>query len=426
MSNTVNVFWGDVFVGACFWDEKKNLAFFEYDPKFIKTGIELSPLKMPLSRTIYAFPENNPITFHRLPGLLADSLPDRFGQGLIERWRLATGRSQLNPVEKLSYIGNRGMGALEYKPMIGSKKKLSEKIEIQALSDLVDEIIQKRSQIQENLSKDQKKALEKMIQIGSSAGGARAKALIAWNPKTKEMRSGQVEAPEGFSHWLLKFDSKETTSLGDPQGYGRVEYIYNLMAQECGIEIPEIYLLEEEFSSRAHFMSQRFDRKKGRKIHTQTLCAIAHYDYNKQQTYSYENLMNTCRQLKIDHQSIEQVFRRMVFNVVARNQDDHTRNFAFTMNAKGEWSLSPAYDICWSYNQQWVSQHQLTMNGKADGFVLDDFKKIAYDFHIPSWKSTVAKTLDVISSWNTRSEQYKVPSDLAQTIQKTHRLNFKL
>ncbi len=375
--------WGKT-IGAVSWDKRAGRSSFEYDPAFIGSGIEVAPLTMPLSGRIYTFPALPLESFHGLPGLLADSLPDVFGNALINAWLAREGRTpaSFNPVERLCYTGRRGMGALEYAPVKGPVARKSIHIDVRALVELASEILTRRNQLQGSFATpDRENALNEILQVGTSAGGARAKAIIAWNRETNEVRSGQVKADKGFTYWLLKFDGvsgNRDKELEDPGGYGLIEYAYYEMAKEVGINMMECRLLKE--NGRSHFMTKRFDRTDtGQKYHMQSFAALEHYDFNKAGAYSYEQAFQTMRKLGLAMDDIEEQFRRMVFNIVARNQDDHVKNIAFLMNRSGAWSLSPAFDMTYSYNPAgaWTSAHQMTMNGKRDQFDLEDFRACA-------------------------------------------------
>ena len=375
--------WGKT-IGAVSWDKRAGRSSFEYDPAFTGSGIEVAPLTMPLSGRIYIFPALPLESFHGLPGLLADSLPDVFGNALINVWLAREGRTpgSFNPVERLCYTGRRGMGALEYAPVKGPVARKSKHIDVRALVELASEILTRRNQLQGSFATpDRENALNEILQVGTSAGGARAKAIIAWNRETNEVRSGQVKADKGFTYWLLKFDGvsgNRDKELEDPGGYGLIEYAYYEMAKEVGINMMECRLLKE--NGRSHFMTKRFDRTDtGQKYHMQSFAALEHYDFNKAGVYSYEQAFQTMRKLGLAMDDIEEQFRRMVFNIVARNQDDHVKNIAFLMNRSGAWSLSPAFDMTYSYNPAgaWTSAHQMTMNGKRDQFDLEDFRACA-------------------------------------------------
>jgi serine/threonine-protein kinase HipA len=377
------VLWGRT-IGAVSIADDSEVAAFQYDPAFARSGIEVAPLTLPLSDRVYQFPELPRAAFHGLPGLLADSLPDRFGNALIDAWLATQGRTpdRFNAVERLCYTGARGMGALEFVPTLGPGPKRATTIEIDALVRLASEVLTQRSELHGKLADgEQKKALNDILRVGTSAGGARAKAVIAWHPETGEVRSGQVAAGEGFEYWLLKFDGvagNKDKELDDPKGYGAIEYAYHLMAKAAGIAMAECWLLEE--NGRRHFMARRFDRLPGGgKLHMQSLGALAHFDYNQAGAYSYEQALLVIRRLQLPIADVEQQFRRMVFNIVARNQDDHVKNIAFLMDKRGQWSLAPAFDLTYSYNPSgvWTASHQMTLNGKRDGFTMDDFKQCA-------------------------------------------------
>jgi serine/threonine-protein kinase HipA len=375
--------WGRT-IGAVTLEDGSEFAAFQYDPAFAQSGIQVSPITMPLSNRVYVFPELPPKTFHGLPGLLADSLPDRFGNALIDAWLATQGRTpdSFNAVERLCYTGARGMGALEFVPSTGPKPRQAKKIEIDALVKLASEVLGHRKNLKATFATEHRKnALNDILRVGTSAGGARAKAVIAWNRQTNEIRSGQIEAGKGFDYWLLKFDGvtgNRDKEMEDPKGYGVIEYAYYLMAKAAGITMSECRLLEE--GGRRHFMTRRFDRLEGgQKLHMQSLCALAHFDFNNAGAYSYEQAFLIIRQLNIPMEAVEEQFRRMAFNIMARNQDDHVKNIAFLMDKAGGWSLAPAFDVIYSYNPtgEWTARHQMTMNGKHDGFTLADFQACA-------------------------------------------------
>ena len=358
--------WGRT-IGAVAMEEGRDVAAFQYDPAFAQSGIEIAPLVMPLSDQVYQFPALARTTFHDLPGLLADSLPDKFGNALIDAWLATQGRTAASfvAIERLCYTGTRGMGALEFKPVIGPnpRARTASKIEIDALVQLASSVLTHRNDLQGNFADAARAhALNDILRVGTSAGGARAKAVIAWNRATHEVRSGQTNAGDGFEYWLLKFDGvsgNKDKELEDPKGYGAIEYAYHLMAQKAGITMSECRLLEE--NGRRHFMTRRFDRLAGgAKLHMQSLCALAHLDFNQAGAHSYEQALMTIRQLGLPMAAVEQQFRRMVFNIVARNQDDHVKNIAFLMDQQGQWSLAPAFDVTYSYNPAgaWTARRQ--------------------------------------------------------------------
>lgn len=372
--------WGRT-IGAVSQAEDRDYAAFQYTPEFAASRYEVSPIVMPLSNRVYTFPELPREAFHGLPGLLADSLPDRYGNALIDAWLAAQGRppASFGPVERLCYVGTRGMGALEFEPETGPDPRGSDRIGVDALVRLASEVLTSRRGMHGSFEgADRRGALADILRVGTSAGGARAKAVIAWNPATNEVRSGQVDGMDGFEHWLIKFDGvagNRDKELEDPKGYGAIEYAYHLMAVAAGIVMSECRLLEE--NGRRHFMSRRFDRlANGGKLHMQTLGALAHFDFNQAGAYSYEQSMLLMRRIGLGMDAIEQQFRRMVFNIVARNQDDHVKNIAFLMDRNGDWSLAPAYDVTYSYNPggRWTSSHQMTLNGKRDAFTREDFE----------------------------------------------------
>ena len=421
--------WGRT-IGAVSLSDGDEVAVFEYDPAFVRSGIEIAPLTMPLATRVYSFPELSRTTFYGLPGLLADSLPDKFGNELINAWLAIQGRQpdSFNAAERLCYTGARGMGALEFAPAIGPRAGQANQIQIDKLVELASEVLTHRKDLWASFADDSReRALTDILRVGTSAGGARAKAVIAWNPVTNEVRSGQVAAGEGFEYWLLKFDGVEGNrdkELEDPQGYGVIEYSYYKMAKDCGIDISECRLFKE--NGRSHFMTRRFDRLPGgEKLHMQSLCALAHYDFNMAGAYSYEQALLVIRQLGLPMVAIEEQFRRMVFNIIARNQDDHVKNIAFLMDKSGSWSLSPAFDVTYSYNPTgaWTASHQMTLNGKRDDFVVEDFKACA---RVVSMKRGRAEAIinevqRVVSRWQDYAEDAGVPTVWREQIQQAIR-----
>lgn len=413
-------------VGAIAWDADTELASFEFESSFLANKWDLSPLKMPVTgaeRRVFSFPElRGTTTFKGLPGLLADVLPDKYGNSLINAWLSRNGRpaDSMNPVELLCFIGKRGMGALEFEPVVPKTNNGATKIELDNLIHIAREILSGRQDFNTNLSGDEAKALSDILKIGSSAGGARAKAVIAFNPDTKEIRSGQADAPKGFTHWLLKFDGVTDQQLGISSGYGRIEMAYHLMAKEAGVEMTECRLLEE--NGRAHFMTRRFDREHGKgKLHVQSFCAIAHYDFNEVTAFSYEQLFETMRTLLLPYTDAEQLYRRMVFNVMARNCDDHSKNFSFIMDKTGKWKLAPAFDVCHSYRpgSTWVSQHSLSINGKRQHITRDDLLKVARNMNIKKADAIINQVNAVVSKWDDFAAQTNVKADLRDAVAKT-------
>ncbi len=424
--------WGRT-IGAVSLEDDGRFATFQYEPAFARSGIELSPITMPLSDRLYVFPNLPERTFYGLPGLLADSLPDRFGQALIDAWLATQGRTpeSFNAVERLCYTGARGMGALEFVPALGPKAPTAKKIQLEALVTLASEILSQPKNLRASFANDRRKnALSDILRVGTSAGGARAKAVIAWNPATNEVRSGQVAAGRGFSYWLLKFDGvtgNKDKELEDPKGYGAIEYAYALMARAAGLTLSECRLLEE--NGRRHFMSRRFDRlESGEKLHMQSLCALAHFDFNHAGAYAYEQALMTIRQLHLPMEAVEEQFRRMTFNIVARNQDDHVKNIAFLMDKAGRWSLAPAFDVTYSYNPtgSWTATHQLTMNGKRDGFTLADFRACAKAALMKRGRAEaiLEEVRTAVAKWPDYAEQARVTGDWRQQVQSNHRLEF--
>lgn len=424
--------WGRT-IGAVSLEAGRDVAAFEYDPEFAGSGIQLSPLVMPLSGQVHQFPELPRNTFHGLPGLLADSLPDKFGNALIDAWLATQGRTpeSFNAVERLCYTGTRGMGALEFAPVLGPKPRKASKLEVDALVRLAGEVLTHRGRLLGHLHAAGKaKALRDILTVGTSAGGARAKAVIAWNPQTHEVRSGQIAAGDGFEYWLLKFDGvagNRDKERDDPTGYGAVEFAYHRMAKAAGITMSECRLLEE--NGRRHFMTRRFDRLAGgEKLHLQSLCALAHFDFNQAGAYGYEQALLAIRRLQLPMSAVEEQFRRMVFNVVARNQDDHVKNIAFLMNPLGEWSLAPAFDVTYSYNPTgaWTGTHQMTLNGKRDGFTREDFVQCARSALMKRGRAaTILEEVQAtVERWPEFAAEAGVPDGWRAKIQKTHRLSF--
>jgi len=418
--------WGEL-AGAVAWDSDQGLGVFEYAKDFDR---ELSPLKIPLKggNGIFSFPElragrnSSYDTFKGLPGLLADVLPDAYGNQLINIWLAQQGRPEnsMNPVEQLCFIGSRGMGALEFEPEVLKPKKNTVQLEIDGLVNIARKMLERREAFHVNLQDEEEEAIRKLITIGTSAGGARPKAVIAYNEKTGEVRSGQTNVPKGFGHWLIKLDGVSDVQLGDTQGYGRVEMAYYLMAKDAGIDMMPCQLLEER--GRAHFMTKRFDREEGNvKHHIQTLCAMKHYDFNLVNSYSYEQLFETMRELRLDYQQAEQMYRRMVFNVLARNCDDHTKNFAFRLKKGDRWELAPAYDICHAYRPDsiWVSQHALSINGKRKQISKEDLLTVGRSMSIKKAKDIVEHIHSVVGDWNTYAEQVRVEPKKMEAIAST-------
>lgn len=423
--------WGRT-IGAVIWDPNRAYGIFEYEEQFAQSGIEVSPITMPASRRIYQFPELRE-SFHGLPGLVADSLPDKFGNRLIDAWLASHARESgsMNPVERLCYIGRRGMGALEFEPTAGPQDDHDSRLDIGALTEVANKVLSKRGELNGiiNGTDEDQAQLQHILRVGTSAGGARAKALLLWSPKSGEFRSGQLAGPEGFEHWLLKFDGisdNRDRELADPLGFGRLEYAYHLMAVDAGIDMMPCRLHEE--GGRAHFMTRRFDRTdEGKKIHMLSLAAMCHYDYNDPSSYSYEQAMQAIRRIcENPIKDAEQQFLRAVFNVMARNQDDHVKNITFLMDPAGRWQLSPAYDVAYSYNPEgdFTKQHQMSINGKRDQFVMDDLMSLALIGGIKprQAKALVQQVRDSLDSWSDYIGAAGVDEQMATKARNAHRL----
>lgn len=417
--------WGEL-AGAVRWDSQQQLGYFQYDPRFLQKGWDLSPIKMPIAAgsRIYSFPElgkgraDTEDTFKGLPGMLSDVLPDKYGNRLINIWLAQQGRPEnsMNPVEKLCFIGSRGMGALEFEPPQIKTNKNSFSLELDSLVEVAKKMLNERESFLTNFDKDEEKAMMEILKIGTSAGGARPKAVIAYHPKTNEVRSGQGKVPKGFEHWLIKFDGVSGEQIGESSGWGRVEFAYYLMAKDCGIDISECQLLEE--NGRAHFMTKRFDRNKNVKHHIQSLCGLQHYDFNDMDGYSYEQVFQTMRLLRLTYPEAEQMFRRMVFNILATNYDDHSKNFSFILKKDEDWRLAPAYDLCFSFDEtnHWVSKQTLSVNGKRLNITKDDLMTIAKDNSLKKGEKIIDDINSVVKSWDRYAKQAVVRNDLKERI----------
>jgi serine/threonine-protein kinase HipA len=423
--------WGSR-IAAVSMAEGEEIATFQYDAAFVASSIEVSPLAMGLRAEPYAFPGLALESFHGLPGLVADSLPDRYGQALIDAWLAGQGRSpeSFNAVERLCYVGRRGMGALEFRPSHGPRPTTAHDLEVAALVELASEVYASRARLVASLAQGHRqRAMRDILSVGTSAGGARAKAVIAFNPATQAVRSGQLDLEPGFEYWLLKFDgvrgNRDKDTLADPRGYGAVEYAYSLMARQAGIEMTECRLLEE--GGRRHFMTRRFDRGPGgEKLHMQSLGALAHFDFNRAGAHSYEQAFAAMHSLGLPHAEVEQLFRRMTFNIVARNQDDHVKNIAFLMDRAGSWYLAPAFDMTYAYRPEsrWTARHQMTMNGKADDFTRGDFEACGRVARLPSGRALriLDELRDVVAGWSDFATQAGVDDDHVRRMQAALRL----
>lgn len=425
MVNTAAVSMYGMRVGTFTWDERHNMARFEYDGSFAGRGLEPSPLMMPVQAgRVYSFGSLNWDTFNGLPGMLADALPDTYGRALFDRWLALTGRSSGNPVESLCFLGKRCMGALEFEPATGPDADPNLKIEIDSLVEVAQEALSKKEAFGANLKEDKKAAIAEILRLGTSAGGQRAKAIIAYNKETGEVRSGQVEAPDGFDYYLIKLDGVSAQAgFRDTGNYGRLEYSFAKLVRLCGIDMAECSLIEE--NGRAHFLTKRFDRRGGQKIHMQTLCGIAHYDHRIHRAYSYEQAFNVMRRLKLTYAEAAEMFRRMVFNVVVRNQDDHTKNISFLMGPDGKWKLSPAYDMGYAYNPDgaWTSTHQMSINGKFDGIVRADLLAFADANNIKNAGEIIDQICECASNWPEIASNCGVPEQMIQSIAPNMMLN---
>lgn len=411
--------------GTVRWNERRNVAEFEYADNFNNSGIEPSPIMMPVREgRVYSFGGLNWNTYNGLPGMLADSLPDTYGRALFDNWLKLTGRTSGNPVESLCFLGKRCMGALEFEPAIAPETEYAERFEIATLVDVARDALLQKEQFGTNLTSDRKNAIAAILSLGTSAGGQRAKALIAYNKDSGEVRSGQIEAPEGFDYYLLKLDGVTARAgFRETENYGRLEYSFYRLAKDCGIEMTECSLIEE--NGRAHFLTKRFDRESGKKIHMQTLCGIAHYDFHLHLAYSYEQAFNIMRSLRLPYSQAEEMFRRIVFNVVLRNQDDHTKNISFLMDEKGKWRLSPAYDMGYAYNPDglWTRTHQMSINGKFDNLTRQDLLACAASNNIKNAAEIIDRVYEHAAEWGNTARNCGVPHEMITAIEKHLLLN---
>ena len=414
----VNMF--DHLVGTFRWDQRYEVVRFEYDHSFVGLGLEPSPLMMPVREgRIYSFAGLNRDTFMGLPGMLADALPDSYGRALFDQWLSLTGHTSSNPVETLCFLGKRCMGALEFEPAIEMGYNSQQLFEINSLVEVARDALTQKAAFGVNLNVEKKAAIAEILRLGTSAGGQRAKAIIAYNKATGEVRSGQVEAPAGFDYYLIKLDGVSAEAgFRETENYGRLEYSFYQLAKDCGIEMSECMLIEE--NGRAHFLAKRFDRNNGRKVHMQTLCALAHYDFRLLRGYRYEQAFGVMRALRLPYSSVTELFRRMVFNVVVRNQDDHTKNISFLMGEDGQWRLSPAYDMGYAFNPQggWTSMHQMSVNGKFDKISRADLLACAAANDIKEADDIIDQICDAASSWPRIAKDCGVPLSMTEDIVK--------
>ena len=425
--------WGDV-VGAVSWLDDRAFGIFEYDQNFVKKGLDVSPIHMSLEAARkgdarFSFPSLNKDTFLGLPGMLADALPDKFGNSIIDAWLSRHGRenTSFSPVERLCYTGKRGMGALEFSPTVKGKYDTPVSVEIAELVELAQQLMQERKALDVHLGETEREnadAILDILRVGTSAGGARPKAVIAMNDKGDVM-SGQATVPKDYTYWLLKFDGVTDLELGEPLGegssFGRIEYAYYLMAKAAGINMTECRLLEE--NGRAHFMTKRFDRINGQKQHMQTLCGIAHYDFNMAGAYSYEQAFEVMRKLRLSKADATEQYRRMVFNIVGRNLDDHTKNISFLMGRDGDWKLSPAYDVIYSHNPagKWTNQHQMSVNGKRDHITKQDLIAVGESISLSKPEDIINDVLAAVEDWPEYAKDASINQKIVLDIRKHHR-----
>jgi serine/threonine-protein kinase HipA len=420
-------------IGAVLLEDGAETAIFQYTPEFAASGIEVSPLRMTLRAAPYSFPALGHETFKGLPGLLADSLPDRYGNALVDRWLARQGSppGDASAVERLSYMGKRGMGALEYEPVTGPDPSEEEDLQVSELFGLASRVLAERDDFGTSLADgEEERGLLEILSVGMSAGGARAKAVIAWNEETNAVRAGQVAAPAGYEHWLLKFDGvaegSDRSSMQTPEGYGAIEYAYSRMAGEAGVEMAPCRLFHE--NGRRHFMTRRFDRPTpDGKLHMQSLGGLQHFDFNLEGAFSYEQALLTIRELGLPMAAVEQQFRRMAFNVVARNQDDHVKNIAFLMDRDGRWSLSPAFDVTYAYNpeRRWTREHQMSLNEKRDRFELEDFRQVARTAAMKRGRAEtiLGEVTGAVDEWPRFARELDIPEQTIEAITRTHRLD---
>lgn len=401
-------------MGTLLWDVSHGRAVFEYEESFEKSNLEPSPLQMPVrSGVSYSFGRLDYETYKGLPGLFADSLPDTYGRALFEQWLSLIGRTTANPVETLCFMGKRCMGAIEYEPAVEIKYESASSFAIDKLVEVAQLAVNEKQSFATNLKEDAKCAIADILRIGTSAGGQRAKAIIAYNPITGEVRSGQIDAPDGFGYYIIKLDGVSgNAGLKETNNHGRIEYSFYLLAKNCGIDMTCCDLIEE--NGRAHFITERFDRIRNGKIHMQTLCCLAHYDYRQLRAYSYEQNFEVMRRLHLPYSDAQKMFARMVFNVVIRNQDDHTKNISYLMNDQGHWALSPAYDMGYAYNPKggWTSQHQMSVNGKFTDITKEDMLECGRKNNIRNAHEIIDMIVENASHWPNLARQCGVPNDI--------------
>ena len=395
MNTTAEIYLWGTRVGIIHQDLDKPYASFEYDERFLNSNIEISPIMMPLSNIVYEFPALSGEPFFGMPGLVVDSLPDTFGNKVIEQWLASQHKSitDFTAIDRLCYMGKRGMGALEYVPASSEISDINESINVSEMVKFASDVLNKRDSITQNA--EEALTYSQLVQVGSSAGGARAKALIAWNEKTNEIKSGQLSLDKDFDYWLMKFDNVSKNGdhgLEDVPEYTLIEYAYYKMALAAGIQMNECRIYSN--AGENHFMTKRFDRVEGKKIHMQSLGAMAHISYKEPRLCSYEMAAAYMREMQLPMIDIEQFFSRMVFNCIAVNQDDHVKNISFLMDRSGKWRLSPAYDVTYSYDvtNKWLSAHQMTINGKKSNINLIDLLEVGEKMGLKK-----KKCMDIIS-----------------------------
>lgn len=405
-------------MGTFRWDESYGVARFEYDRDFATKGLEPSPIMMPVQQgRVYSFGNLNRDTFNGLPGMLADALPDTYGRALFDQWLTLTGRTSGNPIETLCFLGQRCMGALEFEPATGPATDGNMMFEIDSLVNVAREALSRKEGFGVNLDADRKAAIAEILRLGTSAGGQRAKAIIAYNKATGEVRSGQIAVPEGFDYYLIKLDGVSVEAgFKETDNYGRMEYSFSELVKRCGIEMTDCSLIEE--NGRAHFLTRRFDRENGEKLHMQTLCGMAHYDFRLQRGYSYEQAFNVMRRLRLPYSQAQEMFRRMVFNVVLRNQDDHTKNISFLMGRDGQWKLSPAYDMGFAFNPDgaWTKTHQMSINGKFDNLTREDLLECAAANNIKNAQEIIDQICEVAAGWPVLAKECGVPQAMIDAV----------
>jgi len=412
-------------LGTTEWNSERGSSIFQYNSQVIG-ALEPSPIVMPTESRTFETSRDH-LNFHNLPYLLSDSMPDDFGNVMMKEWlkQRALSLDDINPVDRLTYVGNRGMGALEYVPANHGQND-NDPVEIREIYEVAKGVLSSKKET--SFGDLDKESLKEILRIGTSAGGARAKALLAikrdQNKKILDIRPGDILQPEGYSYWLLKIDGANKHSLGESEGMGKIEFAYYQMALAAGINISECSLHEE--NGRFHFLTKRFDRTdKGEKVHMQTFGALAGIDYKIQKATSYEMLFRVMKRLQLPYNQFEQQYRRMLFNVVARNHDDHVKNFSFLMDKDGKWSISPAYDHCFSYSPggTWTNVHQTSINGKYDNFTKEDLLNFGKTFGIKKTQTILEEVLSAVNQWSKIALELEIPTESIQFIDQHLRIN---